>query len=92
MKFTHLLVAHLLVIVSLLLISPATIGAQAQGPAAAGEILAADTPKTTVLGNPFVAPKDWSVRVKGPATILEVPEGGSWIALVMCRPTRQTKR
>ena len=27
-------------------------------------------------------PKDWSVRVKGPATILEAPEGDSWVALV----------
>ncbi len=46
------------------------------------ERLAADTPKTTVLGNPFVAPKDWSISVKGPATILEAPEADSWIALV----------
>jgi len=46
------------------------------------ERLSSDTPKTTVLGNAFVAPKDWSVRVKGPATILEAPEGDSWVALV----------
>jgi CubicO group peptidase (beta-lactamase class C family) len=46
------------------------------------EKLTADTPKTTVLGNPFVAPKDWSIRVKGPATILEAPEGDSRIALI----------
>src|SRR5215471_10676112 len=46
------------------------------------ERLAADTPKATTLGNAFVAPKDWSIGVKGPATILEAPEGGSWIALV----------
>jgi len=82
MKLTLLLVASLLVIVSLLLISPATIVGQEQGPAAVGERLAADTLEATVLGNPFVAPKDWSIRVKGPATILEAPEGGSWIALV----------
>ena len=44
--------------------------------------LSADTPKATVLGNAFIAPKDWSLGVKGPATILEAPEGGSWIALV----------
>jgi len=81
MKLTRLLVASLLVIGCLLIIGPAMIAGQEQGPAA-GERLAADTPKTTVLGNPFVAPKDWSVRVKGPATILEAPEGGSWIALV----------
>lgn len=52
--------------------------AQAQEP----EKLSADTPKTTVLGNAFIAPKDWSIRVKGPATILEAPEGDSWVALV----------
>ncbi len=34
------------------------------------------------MGNAFIAPKDWSIRVKGPATILEAPEGDSWIALV----------
>jgi CubicO group peptidase (beta-lactamase class C family) len=46
------------------------------------EHLAADTPKTTVLGNTFVAPKEWSVTVKEPATIVEAPEGDSWIALI----------
>jgi Beta-lactamase len=46
------------------------------------ERLAADTPKTTVLGNAFIAPKDWSIRIKGPATILEAPEGDSWVALI----------
>ncbi len=46
------------------------------------EPLAADTPKTTILGNTFIAPKDWSITVKGPATILRAPEGDSWIALV----------
>ncbi len=54
---------------------------QADGTQAA-ERLATDTPKTTVQGNAFIAPKDWSIRTKGPATILEAPEGGSWIALV----------
>ncbi|MGA3091638.1 MAG: serine hydrolase domain-containing protein [Terriglobales bacterium] len=53
-----------------------TAGAQAT------EKLAADAPKTTVLGNAFIAPKDWSIRVEGPATILEAPEGDSWVALV----------
>src|ERR1700745_756613 len=48
----------------------------------APEKLAADTPKTTVQGNASIAPKDWSVNVKGTATILEPPEGGSFIALV----------
>src|SRR5579884_2891213 len=46
------------------------------------ETMAADTPKTTVAGNTFIAPKDWKLRVKTPATILEAPEGGSYVALV----------
>ena len=53
----------------------------------ASERLAADTPKTTVLGNAFVAPKDWSIRIKGPATILTAPEGDSWVALVDVQAT-----
>src|SRR5215831_19421141 len=51
----------------------------AQAPA---ERMAADTPKTTVLGNTFIAPEGWTVSVKGAATILAAPEGDSWIALV----------
>jgi CubicO group peptidase (beta-lactamase class C family) len=51
-------------------------------PTAAPERLAADTPTTTVLGNTFIAPAEWTVTVRGPATILEPPEGGSWIAFV----------
>ncbi len=49
---------------------------------AAPERLPADTPKTTVAGNTFVAPQGWSLLVRGPATILEAPEGGSFIILV----------
>ena len=48
----------------------------------APERIAADTPKTTVAGNTFVAPAGWSLVVKGPATILEAPEGGSFIAII----------
>jgi CubicO group peptidase (beta-lactamase class C family) len=48
----------------------------------ASEQLAADTPSTTVVGNAFVAPKDWSIHVKGTATILTAPEGDSAVALV----------
>lgn len=51
-------------------------------PAAVTERLAADAPRTTVAGNTFIAPAGWSLTVRGPATILEAPEGGSWIALV----------
>lgn len=53
-----------------------------QASAQAPEELSADTPKTTRLGNAFIAPKDWSMRVTGPATILEAPERDSWVALV----------
>jgi len=67
--------------VSLVLGQSQTPAAPAAGPQAP-ERIAADTPKTTVMGNMFVAPKDWMLTVKGPATILEAPEGGSGIALV----------
>ncbi|TKC98907.1 serine hydrolase domain-containing protein [Polyangium fumosum] len=50
--------------------------------AVAGERLAADTPKTTVAGNSFIAPGGWTMTVKGKATILEAPEAGSRIVLV----------
>jgi len=53
--------------------------AQAAAPSAP---LAADTPKTTVSGNTFIAPAGWTVEVRGPATIVAPPEGDSWIALV----------
>jgi CubicO group peptidase (beta-lactamase class C family) len=49
------------------------------------EHLAADTPKTTVLGNTFIAPAGWSVSVRGPATSIEAPEGDSRIVLVDVR-------
>ncbi len=46
------------------------------------ELLVADSPKTTVLGNNFIAPADWRISVRGLATIIEAPEGGSQIVLV----------
>lgn len=49
---------------------------------AAPERLTADTPKTTTMGNTFVAPNGWSFQVKGSATILEAPEAGSRVAIV----------
>ena len=48
----------------------------------AAERLATDTPRTTVLGNTFVAPSGWTIGTRGQATILEAPEGDSWLALV----------
>ncbi|HZM14433.1 MAG TPA: serine hydrolase domain-containing protein [Candidatus Krumholzibacteria bacterium] len=66
----------------ILLVAFVGLGGAWGGWALADERLTADTPKTTVAGNTFVAPAGWSVVVRGPATILEAPEGGSFIALV----------
>jgi CubicO group peptidase (beta-lactamase class C family) len=72
---------------SFVLLSGAAQSSAAQPPANSmtaqeGERLAADTLKTTVLGNAFIAPKDWSIQVQGPAIILAAPEGDSWVVLV----------
>jgi CubicO group peptidase (beta-lactamase class C family) len=52
---------------------------------AIGERLVADTSARTVEGNAFVAPAGWRLSVRGPASLLEAPEGGSHIALVDVR-------
>ncbi len=44
--------------------------------------LTEDTPSTTVAGNSFVAPAGWTMVVDGDITLLEAPEGDSWVALV----------
>jgi hypothetical protein len=62
--------------------TPGPVPVPIQEPAPASERLTADTPRTTVLGNPFIAPAGWSISVRGPATILEAPEGDSRILLV----------
>jgi CubicO group peptidase (beta-lactamase class C family) len=64
-----------------LLALPSSLGT-ATPAATAAETLAADTPRTTVAGNKFIAPAGWSIDVRGPATILTPPEGGSHVALV----------
>jgi len=61
--------------------APPVTGAPAPAPAAK-ERLAADTPRTTVAGNMFIAPAGWSIYVQGAATILEAPEGDSHVVLV----------
>jgi CubicO group peptidase (beta-lactamase class C family) len=66
----------------LLLASSSLAQAPSAAPATPPEALTADTPKTTVAGNTFIAPAEWTVSVRGPATILEPPEGGGAIALV----------
>ncbi len=54
----------------------------AASPAPVQERLAADTPRTTVAGNSFIAPTGWNLSVRNVATILEAPEPGSYVALV----------
>jgi len=68
---------------TLLLAGAVALGrASAARPDEAAERIAADSPRTTVAGNTFVAPAGWSLLVRGPATLLESPEGGSFIVLV----------
>src|SRR5687767_13957357 len=47
-----------------------------------GEVMAADTPTTTVGGNTFVAPAGWTLLVRGQATIISAPEGDTHVAIV----------
>ena len=54
-------------------------------PAPAFERLAADAPRSTAEGNTFIAPAGWSIAVRGPATILEAPEGDSHLAVMDVR-------
>ncbi len=56
-----------------------------QPASASSEVLAADTPRTTLEGNKFIAPAGWRIESRGPATILEAPEGNSRIVLVDVR-------
>lgn len=69
--------------------SPASSAAVAPAPtqsdapqASAPERMATDSPKTTTMGNTFIAPAGWSIVVKGAATIVEAPESGSRITLI----------
>lgn len=54
----------------------------AQAADAPAQQLKADTAKTTALGNTFIAPAGWTVSVRGPATIVQAPEGDSRIVIV----------
>src|SRR5689334_3401661 len=69
---------HKLAQLAAVLIVAASLAAQTPAP----EVLAADTARTTVEGNKFLAPAGWSISVRDRATLLEAPEGGSKIALV----------
>ena len=53
----------------------------APAPESVRELIAADAPRTTALGNTFLAPAGWTLSVRGRCTILEAPEGGSYLAL-----------
>lgn len=71
-----------LIVVAVLVVHTAPTAVQQAPAPPASEVLAADAPRTTVAGNTFTAPAGWRIEVRGPATILEPPEGGSHIALV----------
>ncbi len=45
-------------------------------------LLDVDTSAVTAAGNTFVAPAGWTLDVRGTATVLEAPEGGSVVVLV----------
>jgi CubicO group peptidase (beta-lactamase class C family) len=67
---------------TLVVAAVAALGGARAARADAPERITADTARTTVAGNTFVAPAGWSLLVRGPATILEAPEGGSFLVLV----------
>lgn len=46
------------------------------------EVVTVDTAHTTTAGHRLIVPAGWSVRVVGRASILEAPEGGSFVAVV----------
>ena len=73
------------VILTILTLQSSSAASRQTPAASASEVLAADTPRTTVEGNKFIAPAGWRIEVRGPATILQPPEGNSRIALVDVR-------
>lgn len=56
--------------------------AQPAGTAAKEAAATVDTPGKTPSGHDFVLPKAWTQTRRGPAVILQAPEGGSWIAMI----------
>lgn len=76
--------SHMRALLRLLILTLLVFPVAAQEPQAA-EVLAADSPRTTVAGNAFLAPAGWTISVRNEATILEAPEAGSRIALVDVR-------
>lgn len=51
-------------------------------PAARSETLAANTPRTTIQGNTFIAPAGWTLVQRGALTELTPPEGDSHVVLI----------
>ena len=62
-------------------VAPRVQGTPAPTPEAGREHITADAPRATVLGNTFLAPAGWTLTVRGRSTILEAPEGASYIVL-----------
>ena len=63
---------------------PAYAQAEASAPAPlrdTGAPVASDTPWKTFAGNTFVVPAGWTVTTQGRETILEPPEGNSYVAI-----------
>ena len=71
-----------LITIGLLLLSISLSGMAQELKSAAGVRMTVDSPLTTLHGNKLIAPAEWLVTVRGPATILEAPEGDSWIVVV----------
>lgn len=46
------------------------------------ERLQTDSPRSSTAGNTFIAPSGWTLVHNGNASILEAPEGGSFVAIV----------
>ncbi|MDT9600514.1 serine hydrolase domain-containing protein [Sphingosinicella rhizophila] len=50
--------------------------------------LKAYRPATTTAGNNFIVPAGWSLTTNGDLSVLEAPEGNSWVALVDVKAKR----
>ncbi len=51
-------------------------------PVESAERRTADTLEITAFGHGFIVPRGWALTRRGKASILEAPEGDSWVALV----------
>jgi hypothetical protein len=83
------LIMNAITSIVLLVLSLQTTSTAPQTASAGGEVLTADTPRTTVAGNTFIAPAGWRVEVQGQNTLLTPPEGDSHIALIDLKANRR---